>query len=121
VVRQPRQGEEKKLREAARFWVGADNDDQAQSDAVALGLELPQQAPAEFEVFPENWEAVLMWMRVGTQWRTTMDGISGLDYSVLLGPGKMFDLYAVDNGREMLEDLQVMEATVLELRAGNGA
>lgn len=61
-----------------------------------------------------------MWMRVATQWRTTMNGPIGLDYNVLLGPGRMLALYDVEKPREMLEDLQTMEAAVLELRA-NGA
>ena len=62
-----------------------------------------------------------MWMRIATQWRTSMEGPLGLDYGVLLGPGKLFDLYNVEKPREMLEDLQVMEVAVLELRATNGA
>ena len=69
-------------------------------------------------MWAENWQAVLMWMRVATQWRTTMDGSFGLDYGVLQW---LFGLYDVEKPREMLEDLQIMEAAVLELRAGNGA
>jgi len=48
-----------------------------------------------------------------TQWTTTMAGYMGLRYDVLLGPGGLFDLYNVDNRREMLEDLQIMEAAAL--------
>ena len=81
---------------------------------------LEPSAPPEFEVWEENWPVVMMWMRVATQWRTTMDGPIGLDYNVLLGPGGMLALYDVEKPREMLEDLQIMEAAVLELRA-NGA
>jgi hypothetical protein len=42
-----------------------------------------------------------------------MAGYMGLRYDVLLGPGGLFDLYNVDNRREMLEDLQIMEAAAL--------
>jgi hypothetical protein len=34
-----------------------------------------------FEVLPENWEAVQMFMRCQTQWRTGMAGLIGLDYA----------------------------------------
>jgi hypothetical protein len=77
---------------------------------------LPEE-PEAFEVLPENWEAVMMWMRVATQWRTSMNGPQGLDYNVLRW---MFGLYNVTNEREMLDDLRLMETTVLGLRAENG-
>jgi hypothetical protein len=34
---------------------------------------------------------------------------------VLLGPGKIFDLYAVRDRRQALEDLQIMECRAREL------
>jgi len=42
-----------------------------------------------------------------------MAGYMGLRYDVLLAAGGMFDLYNVENRREMLEDLQIMEAAAL--------
>lgn len=46
-----------------------------------------------------------------------MDGLVGLKYEVLLGSGGLFDLYNVENRTDVLERLQVMEATALtELR-----
>lgn len=71
----------------------------------------------EFEVFPENWETVVMWSRVCTQWRTSMSGAIGLDYSVLQW---LFSLYEVKNPREMLEDLQVMEGAFLDYKSRQG-
>ena len=42
---------------------------------------------------------------------------AGLKYEVLLGSGGLFDLYNVENRTDVLERLQVMEATALtELR-----
>ena len=41
-----------------------------------------------------------------TQWRTTMGGVIGLDYSVLQ---MLFDLYDVNNRTDIFEDIQVME------------
>ena len=54
-----------------------------------------------------------MFLRVQTQWNVSMDGLIGLKYEVLLGSGGLFDLYNVKNRTDVLERLQVMEATVL--------
>ena len=58
-----------------------------------------------------------MFLRVQTQWNVSMDGLVGLKYEVLLGSGGLFDLYNVENRTDVLERLQLMEATALtELR-----
>ena len=62
----------------------------------------------------DNWPAAVMWSRIQTQWRPSMNGLIGLDYGILLGPGKMFDLYSVESPRLLLEDLQTMEFAALE-------
>jgi len=36
---------------------------------------MPEQASNDCEVWEENWPAVEMFLRVQTQWRTTMNGI----------------------------------------------
>lgn len=58
-----------------------------------------------------------MWSRVCTQWRTSMAGAIGLDYNVLQW---VFSLYEVKKPRELLEDLQVMEAAFLDFLARRG-
>ncbi len=74
-----------------------------------------QAAPEDdhFEVWEENWETVVMFLRMQTQWTVTMGGYVGLKYEVLLGASGLMSLYDVENPREMLEDLQVMEAAAL--------
>ena len=74
-----------------------------------------QAAPKEehFEVWEENWETVVMFLRMQTQWTVTMGGYVGLKYEVLLGASGLMSLYDVENPREMLEELQVMEAAAL--------
>lgn len=66
-----------------------------------------------FEVWEENWETLLMFLRMQTQWTVTMGGYVGLKYEVLLGASGLMSLYDVENPREMLEELQVMEAAAL--------
>jgi len=58
----------------------------------------------------------MMFLRMQTQWNVTMGGYVGLKYEVLLGASGLMSLYDVDNPREMLEGLRVMEvAALLEL------
>ena len=93
-------------------------------DAAAFGLKPQRQAAPEeehFEVWEENWDALMMFLRMQTQWTVTMGGYVGLKYEVLLGASGLMSLYDVENPREMLESLQVMEAAALsELNKKDG-
>jgi len=72
-------------------------------------------------VWEENWESLMMFLRMQTQWNVTMGGYVGLKYEVLLGAGGLMSLYDVENPRELLEDIQVMEAAALaELNKKDG-
>ncbi len=67
--------------------------------------------PEALEVFEENWEAVILFLKLSTQWRTSFSGVSGLEYkSVMI----LFDLYDVKNRREVFEDIQVIEMAALK-------
>jgi hypothetical protein len=82
-----------------------------------------QAAPTQqhYEVWEENWESLMMFLRMQTQWNVTMGGYVGLKYEVLLGAGGLMSLYDVENPRELLEDIQVMEAAALaELNKKDG-
>ena len=83
-------------------------------------MQLPKKEEKQdddFEVWDENWGAVMMFLRMQTQWTTSMAGYVGLKYEVLLGSGGLFDLYNVEDRRDVLERLQILEATALsELR-----
>ena len=62
-----------------------------------------------------------MFLRMQTQWSTSMVGYVGLKYEVLLVHGGLFDLYNVENRPEMLQGLQIMEAVALkELNKSDG-
>jgi hypothetical protein len=95
-------------------------EDKTQEDAAAFGIKIekrePQQ-PEDFEVWDENWDAVQMFLRMQTQWSVSMSGLVGLKYEVLLCSGGLFDLYNVEDRTNVLERLQILEATALtELR-----
>ena len=61
-------------------------------------------------MWEENWPVVEMFLRVQTQWRTTMNGVLGLDYGALAW---LFMMYEVQDQRALLEDLQVMEEAAM--------
>jgi hypothetical protein len=83
-----------------------------------MGIEMPPEwtdpaltEPQHFEVWPENWEAVLLFVRCQTQWHWRPDGQrSGLIYSELLAMG---NLYQIDSLSQVVEDVQVIEAEIL--------
>lgn len=82
-----------------------------------MGLILPEPEPLVIDMHPDAEEAILMWFRICTQWRTTNGARVGLDYGVLLGAEGLFSLYQVADPRGLLEDLQVMEQAALEALA----
>jgi hypothetical protein len=116
MVRQSCRGQEKKLIGAVDHWFYGDGvpDEELLTDAAAFGIELPASAmkPKEYQVWPEHEDVVLLFLRCQTQWRTTMMGVMGLDYGVIL---QMIDLYAVSNRLQAMEDLQVMEGRAKQL------
>lgn len=65
-------------------------------------------------MWEENWPALEMFMRVQTQWRVGMNGLTGLDYGAVAW---LLKLYEVEDQRSLLEDLQVMEGAVLAVIA----
>jgi hypothetical protein len=104
---------------AVDHWFKGDNgvNDELLEDLKAYGADasvLPERLlkGEDYEVWPENEEAVMMFLRCQTQWRTTSIGVMGLDYGVVL---QMMDLYAVDRTPELMEDLQIMESRARQL------
>jgi hypothetical protein len=80
-----------------------------------MGIALPDlpAAPDEdFGVWPENWTTIEMFLRVQTQWRTSMGGVIGLDYAAVAW---VLKLYGIEDQRSLLEDLQVMEAAAMRV------
>jgi hypothetical protein len=114
----PRWGAQKKLTDAAHYWVrGGSSYKEAIEDLRALNapedviadLEKAQQSE-DFEVSEENWPAVEMFLRLQTQWRVSFGGLVGLDYVAVKW---LFDVYAVDDHKEMLDALMIMERAAL--------
>lgn len=110
-------GQAKKLEDAARHWAGGGVKDEAADDLAIMGA-MPELVDAvqsaaqqtEFEVWEDNWPAVAMFMRLQTQWVSTVGGIVGLNYQ---SAQWLFTIEGVEKPRELLADLQVMEAAAL--------
>tara|TARA_B100001939_G_scaffold333897_1_gene334318 strand:- start:361 stop:567 length:207 start_codon:yes stop_codon:yes gene_type:complete len=66
---------------------------------------------------PCNWQAVSMFLRCSTQWRTGFSGVCGLDYVALEW---LFKLYAIDDPASVLEAIQVMEAEAVKILNESG-
>lgn len=87
------------------------------ASAADIAKILPQAKtePEDYEVLPENWQTVMLFLACQTQWRTGgMGGVVGLDYNVVF---KMMQVYKVKDERQQLEDLQIMEGAVLSKMA----
>ena len=61
-------------------------------------------------MYQENWEAVMMFLKIQTQWRVGMGGIIGLDYTSVI---EMIKLYK-DKPLDLMESIQVIEASILK-------
>lgn len=87
--------------------------DDSGDDAAAFGLVLPdlEQADENCPIWPEAWPAVDLFLKVQTQWRGGASGIIGLDYGAVRW---IMQLYGSADDRELLQDLQVIEARVIE-------
>ena len=87
-----------------------------QDDAKAFGIEIPEspEEKDEFEVWECNWETVMVFLKMQTQWNVSMSGLIGLKYEVLLVAGGLFDLYNIEDRTELLEGIQTMEAAALK-------
>ena len=81
-------------------------------------MELPKEKKDKknknFEILDDNWDAVMIFCNMQTQWSTSFGGFVGLRYEVLLMQGGMFDLYNITDRRKILEELQIMEAAALK-------
>jgi hypothetical protein len=81
----------------------------------AAGFEPEDFEGGEIEVWPENWQAFILFSSLQTQWRTGgMGGATGLDYNVLFRKMDRMNLSA-EQYDELEEDVRTMELSALSL------
>lgn len=79
-----------------------------------MGLKLEDAPPDDCEVWPENWQAVSVFISLGTQWRLAPNGRRyGLDY-VAIQPTLRLLGVAKKEWAELFQSLRIMEAAFLE-------
>ena len=61
---------------------------------------------------PEVWEAVIVFLNVSTQWRSSGGFIYGMDY---LAVKWTMELLEIKKPFQVLQDLQIIEAKVVEI------
>lgn len=97
--------------------------DEALADLAAFGGAPPEieeglRATAEstdFEVDPENWETVMLFLRIQTQWIQGPGGATGLNYLAVFAT--MDRLKVQDPEGALFEGLQIMERAALKASA----
>ena len=63
-------------------------------------------------IFPENENAIELFLNVQTQWNTSVGGITGLNYASVLA---VINIFGYDDSKAVFSDLQVMEITALQI------
>ncbi len=66
----------------------------------------------DIEVFPDVWDSFQVFSAMGTQWRVSMNGATGLDYQSL---NEVMKLLNIEDKATVFDDLRVMESKALEL------
>jgi hypothetical protein len=105
--------EAKKLIGAAEYWAGGATIDDTAADAALMGIELPEpDEPEHYEVEPDAWPALQIFLTVQTQWRSGPSGLLGLDYNAVRW---VMELQRIADPLAVLDDLQTIEARVVEI------
>ncbi len=74
------------------------------------------QAPPEFYLWPEHVDAFNLFCDLGTQWRTGVDGITGLDYTAVVAHMRMVGVMN-KNMRPRYAEIREMETGALVAKA----
>ncbi len=71
---------------------------------------MPGENKKIFHVFEENAPAVEMFVRCDTQWRTSFNGITGLDYAAVKA---VLEIFEVEDKKRLMDDIRIMEVAAL--------
>tara|TARA_R100001129_G_scaffold82813_1_gene56393 strand:+ start:574 stop:894 length:321 start_codon:yes stop_codon:yes gene_type:complete len=98
------------------FWCGDRIvDETAKDDSVLFDqpIEEKEETQTSYEVFEENWLSIIIFLDIQTQWRMDSGVIYGLDYNAIKW---IFELKKdeIQKPQEILADLQVLEAKIIE-------
>lgn len=94
--------------------VGGDESDAGVFEAIGLPEAYRNKLleKSDIDIWPENWEAIVVFGALQTQWRIGMSGPTGLDYGTL---PVVMDMLEIADHRQAFEGVIVMERTALEI------
>lgn len=99
-----------KLIEAARALY---TEGPSEREAAAIGLTVEEACGPPVEIWPDNLQAVNVFVAMSTQWRIGMNGPTGLDYGVLPEIWRRTKTPPKDRDA-VFNDLRTMEDAALE-------
>lgn len=80
-----------------------------------------REIPDDFIVMEENWPALEVFLTCQTQWRYSMSGPIGIDYTSLLS---VISLYSAKKKRQLFDEVRLIELGALnaisEMRKRDG-
>lgn len=75
---------------------------------------IDEDAPDDFEVWPENEASLTLFLRMNTQWDMSDGRVTRLNYAAL---NTVMDIFATPDKQQAFLDVQIMEnAALVELR-----
>ena len=86
----------------------------------AAGYEPEDFEADEYEVWPDNWRAFVLFSRVQTQWNMAIGGPTGLRYEAIY-PLLDRETDTPNEWMELFQDVQVLESAALKQMAENRA
>lgn len=79
---------------------------------AAFGFRPEDMGSDEFEIWPDNWLPVEVFISMGTQWRVGAGGATGLDYGVLSDVMRLRGVPDADHA-ELFDWVRLMEGEAL--------
>jgi Phage related hypothetical protein (DUF1799) len=101
---------------ATGAWLQAGEDDGDVADEADEDDDA--DSGVDFLVWPENWPAVVFFLKLQTQWVWTMGACTGLDYARVEAAMRMYRIARAQQAA-MMDDLRVMELAALPLINAN--
>lgn len=84
------------------------------AEAAQFGLTLEEAQGEAVGVWPDNLQAVNVFISLSTQWRTGMNGATGLDYNALPVVMRMTGVMQADRAA-VFEDVRTLEDAAMEI------
>lgn len=106
--------------DAAAALYGSREKDKAGLAALGFGDEIAESMLAEtdIEIWPENWQAVMVFEALSTQWNLGMGGPIGLRYESLPTVLRAYGVSAADRPA-VFQQVRLLERSALEAMRGH--